>query len=42
MTVQAGTRIDPITLEVLRSALPAIANEMSLDLQRSSYNMMIY
>jgi N-methylhydantoinase B len=36
------TRIDPITLEVLRNALPAIANEMSLDLQRSSYNMMIY
>jgi len=38
----AGTRVDPITLEVLRNALPAIANEMSLDLQRSSYNMMIY
>jgi N-methylhydantoinase B len=37
-----GTRVDPITLEVLRNALPAIANEMSLDLQRSSYNMMIY
>jgi N-methylhydantoinase B len=36
------TRTDPITLEVLRNALPAIANEMSLDLQRSSYNMMIY
>jgi N-methylhydantoinase B len=36
------TRVDPITLEVLRNALPAITNEMSLDLQRSSYNMMIY
>jgi N-methylhydantoinase B len=34
--------VDPITLEVLRNALPAVANEMSLDLQRSSYNMMIY
>jgi N-methylhydantoinase B len=42
MSVHADPRIDPITLEVLRSALPAIANEMSLDLQRSSYNMMIY
>jgi N-methylhydantoinase B len=42
MTLETGTRVDPITLEVLRNALPAIANEMSLDLQRSSYNMMIY
>jgi N-methylhydantoinase B len=42
MTLDTGTRVDPITLEVLRNALPAIANEMSLDLQRSSYNMMIY
>jgi N-methylhydantoinase B len=41
-TIDSGTRLDPITLEVLRNALPAIANEMSLDLQRSSYNMMIY
>lgn len=36
------TTIDPVTLEVIRSGFPAIANEMSLDLQRSSYNMMIY
>jgi N-methylhydantoinase B len=42
MSLDTGVRIDPITLEVLRNALPAIANEMSLDLQRSSYNMMIY
>ena len=35
-------RIDPVTLEVLRNALPAIADEMSVDLQRTSYNMMIY
>ena len=27
---------------MLRNALPAIADEMSLDLQRTSYNMMIY
>jgi len=38
----SATAVDPVTLEVIRSALPAIANEMSLDLQRSSYNMMIY
>ena len=34
--------IDPITVEVLRSALPAITNEMSHVLRRTSYNMMIY
>ena len=34
--------LDPITLEVIRNALPAISNEMSVDLQRTSYNMMIY
>jgi N-methylhydantoinase B len=33
---------DPITVEVLRSALPAIADEMSYVLKRTSYNMMIY
>ena len=33
---------DPVTLEVVRNALPAIANEMAVDLQRTSYNMMIY
>jgi len=27
---------------VIRNALPAIANEMAVDLQRTSYNMMIY
>lgn len=42
MSIGARVPVDPITLEVLRNALPAIANEMSLDLQRSSYNMMIY
>ncbi|MBF9235281.1 hydantoinase B/oxoprolinase family protein [Microvirga alba] len=36
------TGLDPVTLEVLRNALPAISDEMSYDLQRTSYNMMIY
>lgn len=35
-------KLDPVTLEVLRNALPAVANEMAADLQRTSYNMMIY
>ena len=35
-------KIDPVTLEVIRNALPAISNEMSVDLRRTSYNMMIY
>lgn len=34
--------IDPVTLEVIRNTLPAIANEMAADVQRTSYNMMIY
>ena len=38
----AETTLDPVTLEVIRNALPAIADEMSVDLQRTSYNMMIY
>ncbi|HZE11209.1 MAG TPA: hydantoinase B/oxoprolinase family protein, partial [Burkholderiales bacterium] len=37
-----STKLDPVTLEVIRNALPAIANEMAADLQRTSYNMMIY
>jgi N-methylhydantoinase B len=36
------TSLDAVTLEVIRNALPAIANEMAADLQRTSYNMMIY
>jgi N-methylhydantoinase B len=35
-------KLDPVTLEVVRNALPAIANEMAADLHRTSYNMMIY
>jgi len=34
--------VDPFTIEVLRSALPAVTNEMSHVLNRTSYNMMIY
>jgi len=34
--------LDAVTLEVIRNALPAIATEMAADLQRTSYNMMIY
>jgi N-methylhydantoinase B len=33
---------DPVTRSVIRKMLPAIADEMSYVLQRSSYNMMIY
>ena len=35
-------KLDIVTLEVIRNALPAMANEMAADLQRTSYNMMIY
>src|SRR4030042_2041374 len=35
-------KLDVVTLEVIRNALPAITNEMSHVLQRTSYNMMIY
>jgi N-methylhydantoinase B len=37
-----SAKLDPVTLEVIRNALPAIANEMAADLHRTSYNMMIY
>jgi N-methylhydantoinase B len=37
-----GVTLNPVTLEVIRNALPAVANEMAADLQRTSYNMMIY
>ena len=35
-------KMNPVTLEVVRNAMPAIANEMAADLHRTSYNMMIY
>jgi N-methylhydantoinase B len=43
--MMAETTVDnlgPVTLEVIRNALPAIANEMAADVSRTSYNMMIY
>lgn len=33
---------DPIVIEIINNYLTAISNEMSADLQRASYNMMIY
>lgn len=41
-TASEKRQVNPITLEVVRNALPAISGEMSADLQRASYNMMIY
>ena len=38
----ARNTLDVVTMEVIRNVLPAIANEMSYVLQRTSYNMMIY
>jgi N-methylhydantoinase B len=38
----SAPHLDPVTLEVIRNTLPAISDEMSVDLQRTSYNMMIY
>ena len=37
-----SAKLDPVTLEVIRNALPAISTEMAVDLQRTSYNMIIY
>ncbi|MHB8566186.1 MAG: hydantoinase B/oxoprolinase family protein [Nitrososphaerales archaeon] len=34
--------LDPIAVEIISNYLTAISNEMSADLQRASYNMMIY
>ena len=43
MDAKAGQgKLDAVTLEVIRNALPAISNEMAADLQRTSYNMIIY
>jgi N-methylhydantoinase B len=40
--MQAALGLDPVTVEVLRNAFPAVADEMSVDVQRTAYNMMIY
>ncbi len=34
--------IDPITLEVLRAAIPAVCDEMAVVLRRAAHNMFIY
>ncbi len=34
--------VDPITVEIIRCALKAAANEMSVVLKKTAYNMMIY
>ena len=34
-------QLDPVTLEVIRNALPAISAEMAVDLQRTSCDMLI-
>lgn len=34
--------VDPVTLEVVRSSFPAIANEMAHVIKRTSFNMMLY
>src|ERR1700724_2563047 len=39
---EARRALAAVPLEVLRNARPAVANEMAADLQRTSYNMMIY
>src|SRR5437588_9721366 len=36
------TNHESVTWDGIRNALPAVANEMAADLQRTSYNMMIY
>jgi N-methylhydantoinase B len=38
----AATGIDPITAEIVRSALVAITDEMKTNLMRTAYNMIIY
>ena len=35
-------KIDTLTLELLREALPSICDEMSIVLRRTAYNMFIY
>src|SRR3954451_20496079 len=37
-----GIAVDPITAEIVRSALVAITDEMKTNLRRTAYNMIIY
>ena len=38
----AEKKIDTLTVELLREALPSICDEMSVVLRRTAYNMVIY
>src|SRR4030095_1696820 len=38
----APAAVDPVTVEILRSALVAITDEMKTNLMRTAYNMIIY
>ena len=40
--VEVLLAVDPITVEIIRCALKAAANEMSAVLKKTAYNMMIY
>src|SRR5512140_2864295 len=40
--VTAAPAVDPITAEIVRSALVAITDEMKTNLMRTAYNMIIY
>lgn len=42
MSSEQTQEVDPIVLEIVSNYLTAISNEMSVTLQRASYNMMIY
>ena len=39
---EGGPAVDPITAEIVRSALVAITDEMKTNLMRTAYNMIIY
>ncbi len=42
MQMRSTMAVDPITVEIIRCALKAAANEMSTVLKNTAYNMMIY
>src|SRR5438270_6375235 len=42
MSIDARAAVDPITAEIVRSALVAITDEMKTNLMRTAYNMIIY
>lgn len=39
---KAGSPIDPVTLEIIRHGLIAVAAEMKINLTRTAYNTVIY